>query len=355
MDNTQNQSKLTTTNPPNTNHHQIQKISQLTSDLELLYKELEIYQKENNLLKNYIKRIDSSKKFEEPEECDLDKEHFSKLSLEEKYEISILEEDFLKKNIEDSKKKSEIMMETLKAVIEETDMSIKEIRKEAMEFQRDILVNQEFKKIKQIDSNRLIKFRKLKIEEKDNLYIKMEIKKNNFINKIKKIEKEIKKKVIGSDDLKFIDFHQLKIENKKFSKEKDKKNIELQQLKILTASIMEKLNKIKKNLKNQLEKKNFFLKDIDLKKIQILNGIKEKEDLSNFITKIQKKNDRLAMQKSKMDDNKKFKMKIGNFIQDKDMEKQLVYSIKNLKRKHEVIDFKWKDSVAFLKKNGIVI
>lgn len=116
---------------------------------------------------------------------------------------------------------------------------------------------------------------------------------------------------------------------------------------------MDKLNKIKKNLKNQLEKKLMLIKDIEFKKIQIQNGIKEKEDLSNLITKIQKKNDRLAMQKSKMDDNKKFKMKIGNFIQDKDMEKQLVYSIKNLKRKHEVIDFKWKDSVKYLRKHGI--
>ncbi len=31
------------------------------------------------------------------------------------------------------------MMETLKAIIEETELNIKEIRKEAMEFQRDIL------------------------------------------------------------------------------------------------------------------------------------------------------------------------------------------------------------------------
>jgi hypothetical protein len=38
-----------------------------------------------------------------------------------------------------------------------------------------------------------------------------------------------------------------------------------------------------------------------------------------------------------MEDNKNVKMKIANFIQNKDLEKQLLYSVKNLQRKHEII------------------
>ena len=52
------------------------------------------------------------------------------------------------------------MMETLKAVIEETDISIKEVRKEAMEFQRDILSQNQYSNIEKLDANKIIRFRK---------------------------------------------------------------------------------------------------------------------------------------------------------------------------------------------------
>ena len=56
-----------------------------------------------------------------------------------------------------------------------------------------------------------------------------------------------------------------------------------------------------------------------------------------------------------MEDNKNLEMKIGNFIQDKDTEKNLIYIIQNLERKHEVIDFKYKKARRFLKKNNYKI
>lgn len=39
-----------------------------------------------------------------------------------------------------------------------------------------------------------------------------------------------------------------------------------------------------------------------------------------------------------MDDNKVMKMKVSNFIKNKEQEKQLHYDIKNLIRKNEIID-----------------
>ncbi len=103
-------------------------------------------------------------------------------------------------------------------------------------------------------------------------------------------------------------------------------------------------------MNQQLEMKKKYLKEIALKKVQILNVDKEKLLISNSITNIQKTNDKLSLQKSKMDDNKNLKMKISNFIMDKDLEKNLHYAIKHLKRKHDVIDFKYRNASRYFKK-----
>lgn len=81
------------------------------------------------------------------------------------------------------------MIENLKAVIEEREHTIKELRKEALEFQRNVLINKENQKLGKIDANRLIKFREVKIEEKEIALQKMDEKKINLENKIRKLQK----------------------------------------------------------------------------------------------------------------------------------------------------------------------
>jgi len=67
---------------------------------------------------------------------------FETLSREQKYEIANQESDALKKNIEDGRMRSDSILETLKAILEETDMAITEIRKDAFDFQREILIGE---------------------------------------------------------------------------------------------------------------------------------------------------------------------------------------------------------------------
>ncbi len=50
-------------------------------------------------------------------------------------------------------------MESLRAIVNEIEMSINEERKEAMEFQKDILEGDADKKSGRIDAARLVKFR----------------------------------------------------------------------------------------------------------------------------------------------------------------------------------------------------
>lgn len=62
------------------------------------------------------------------------------LSPEEKYEIAQQEAEALKETIEKGRIKSDAILETLRAILEETDMAIAEIRKDAYDFQREILM-----------------------------------------------------------------------------------------------------------------------------------------------------------------------------------------------------------------------
>lgn len=57
-----------------------------------------------------------------------------RLTNEEKYEIANFEAESLKANIDQGRIKSDSILETLKAILEETDMSITEIRKDAFDF-----------------------------------------------------------------------------------------------------------------------------------------------------------------------------------------------------------------------------
>jgi hypothetical protein len=54
------------------------------------------------------------------------------------------------------------------------------------------------------------------------------------------------------DDLKFIDFHQLQIENKKFVKDIDDRNKTLLKLKLESGTTVQTLNRIKKQLTDAL-------------------------------------------------------------------------------------------------------
>ena len=94
-------------------------------------------------------------------------------------------------------------------------MAITEIRKDAFDFQREILIGGENSRTGKIEAERIIKYREEKIRQKvglvmkDALIEKYKAKKATLEAQIFKTENQIKKKEEMGDDLKFIDFHQL--------------------------------------------------------------------------------------------------------------------------------------------------
>ena len=79
------------------------------------------------------------------------------LSADKKYDIASAELTTLKVNIDEGRTKSETLLERLKAILEGTDISIAEIRKEAFDFGR-FLSSAENGRIGKYDAEKLTKY-----------------------------------------------------------------------------------------------------------------------------------------------------------------------------------------------------
>jgi hypothetical protein len=91
-----------------------------------------------------------------------------KLTPEQKYEIANAELETLKLSIESGRDCSEALLERLKAILEGTDLTIAEIRKEAFDFGR-FLSAAENGRTGKYDAEKLVKYLEDKEKAKDSL------------------------------------------------------------------------------------------------------------------------------------------------------------------------------------------
>lgn len=80
-----------------------------------------------------------------------------------------------------------------------------------------------------------------------------------------KAETQIKHKEEMGDDLKFIDFHQLQIENKKHVKDIDERNKKLLSLKLNSGKTVQTLNGLKKRLNDAIKLQDSIANDENMK------------------------------------------------------------------------------------------
>ena len=124
----------------------------------------EQYKRENQLFESYLLRKQKENLWSEQEIAEKEKKMKQKyadkkptLSADQKYEIASTELDTLKLNIEEGRDKSETLLERLKAILEGTDLSIAEIRKEAFDFGR-FLSAAENCRVGKYDAEKLTKY-----------------------------------------------------------------------------------------------------------------------------------------------------------------------------------------------------
>ena len=192
----------------------------------------------------------------------------------------------LKANIEEGREKSETLLERLKAILEGTDLSIAEIRKEAFDFGR-FLSAAENGRTGKYDAEKLMKYMEDKFKSKDALIDKLQLKNVSLKTQIMKAETQIKHKEEMGDDLKFIDFHQLQIENKKHVKDIDERNKKLLALKLNSGKTVQTLNTLKKKLQDAIRLQESTARDMQMKKHKLE---KTKEDIKESKKQIVKAN-----------------------------------------------------------------
>lgn len=226
-------------------------VDELVQRLEAMEKNNEQIKRENQLFESYLLRKskedrrtddDAAARYKAMRQRAGDKP--LKMTPEHKYEIASQELETLKANIEEGRDKSETLLERLKAILEGTDLSIAEIRKEAFDFGR-FLSAAENGRIGKYDAEKLSKYSFDKLKQKENLIDKLQSKNVSLKVHILKAENQIKHKDEMGDDLKFIDFHQLQIENKQHVKNIDDKNKKLIQYKLNSGITVGALQKLK--------------------------------------------------------------------------------------------------------------
>lgn len=126
-------------------------------------------------------------------------------------------------------------------------MNIHEIRKEAFDFGR-FLNTAESGRTGKYDAEKLEKYMNDKFRQKEQLVEKLQLKNIQLRSQICKAENQIQHKDDMGDDLKFIDFHQLQIENKKHVRDIEDRNSKLLGLKTTTAKTVQYLNGLKRKL-----------------------------------------------------------------------------------------------------------
>lgn len=170
------------------------------------------------------------------------------LTLEEKLRIANQELEALQEGIENTKKTSEQNLEILRALMEETDIRTREVKRDAYEFRRDIVVGAENPRTGKTIADKVLKYMEDKLTQKDMLINKLLTKNQAFKIAIKKAENQLKSKSETGDDLQYIDFHQLQIENQELLQRIEDATQELLDLKKKSGRTQKQLGVMKKSL-----------------------------------------------------------------------------------------------------------
>lgn len=163
----------------------------------------------------------------------------TRLTIDQKSDIAHAIYDEIQHESESSRKNSEKMIDTLRAVLEETEIRIGELKRDAYEFKRDVVVGAENGRNGTIMAERVTRYFEDKIKQVDGVIEKLRLKNSTLKSQIHKIEHQLSQKEEVGDVLHYIDFHQLQIENKQHVAKIEERNEELIAVKMSTAKTIQ--------------------------------------------------------------------------------------------------------------------
>ena len=310
--------------------------------LSNLQEENEKLRKENELFESYLGRNGQSDMVEEEQgevqgkgkgRRKQQQQEKRTLTIDEKNEIANAELESLKENIQKGEEECENLLDVLRAMLDDIDMTIVEIKREAHDFKREIVIGAENPKTGKIIAEKLIKYIEEKMNQKDAIIDKFKQKNYQLQQHINKAEKQINLKKKMSDDLKFIDFHQLQIENRKHVKEIEERNKKLVSLKMTTGKTVSRLNDEKNKLAKEEKELADLAASIEEAKRQ-LQGIEvESTEVKKKEDRAQLENKRLKQQQERLEN----MPSVMGYIAVNERLKERSKQLKNIERKMDVL------------------
>jgi len=136
------------------------------------------------------------------------------------------------------------------AVVEQSDVRIAALKREAHEFKKEVVVGGQHPRSGKTLAEKVLKYFDDALRAKDALAEKLRLKNQALLGQKVKLEAAARQKEdgAGADVLHYIDFHQLQIENKQFLAKIEERNNELLRLKLSTGRTVQTLNGMKSRL-----------------------------------------------------------------------------------------------------------
>jgi len=310
------------------------------AQLEELVRENERFKKENDLMESYLRRNSQSTTGAEEEEHKAKKGRQRRpkvaafLNIEQKNEIASAELEEVQKEVEETKRSSERLIDTLRAVLEETDIRIAELKKDAYEFKRDIVVGAENFRTGKTMAEKVIRYMEDKLRQKDSIIEKLRLKNATLKSQAQKVDAQLRQKEEMGDVLHYIDFHQLQIENKQYLAKIEERNDELLKLKMTTGNTVQVLNNLKRKLNNLISESEWLKNEIK-SRTELCTKIKEdNKRVQDEISKASRSNKQLSTQNEAAQD----MPEVLDYVKQKAEMYELQQAVRNWERKVEIAE-----------------
>ena len=218
------------------------------------------------------------------------------LTVDQRVEVANVVHEDLLSEIESNRKNAEKMIDTLRAVLEETEIRIGELKRDAYEFKREVVIGAENARTGKIMAERVTRYFEDKLKQVDAVIEKLRLKNSTLKSQINKIEMQLAQKEEVGDSLHYIDFHQLQIENKQYVVKIEERNEELLMVKLSTGKTIQVLNEYKKRLKDKLDEAEWLRNEVAGKKSLLAKLEKEDNRVAKEVRGEKKARHRLVQQ-----------------------------------------------------------
>lgn len=273
-----------------------------------------------------------------------------KLTMEQKCEIANAEQERLAVEIGDNKKASEKLADTLRAVLEETDIRIAELKKDAYEFKRDIVVGAENMRTGKTMAEKMTRYMEEKLRQRDSMIEKLRLKNSTIKAQLHKVEAQLKQKEEMGDVLHYIDFHQLQIENKQYQTQIEERNEELLRLKMTTGKTVQTLNMLKQKLNAILTESGWLHREIAARKEQLRKVRDDTAAVNTEIAAERRGRKRLGQQQAETTD----MPSTLDYVEQKAQMYDLQSMLRNWERKVEIMEMAAKRARTVARKSRIL-